>query len=81
MKDIKKTINSNLNDKTWSTFMYQFEKVHPEFFDGLKSKFPSLTQHDLRICAYLKVGMEKKEIATISNTTSEAVKKSLYRLK
>lgn len=81
LKEIKRTINSNLNEESWSSFIYQFEKVHPEFFNTLKERSPNLTQHDLRICAYLRVGMEKKEIATISNTTPEAVKKSLYRLK
>ena len=81
LKEIKKIINSNLSEESWSNFMYQFEKVHPEFFNKLKDQFPSLTPHDLRICACLRVGMERKEIAAISNTTAEAVKKSQYRLK
>ncbi len=81
LKEIKRTINSNLSEESWSAFMYQFEKVHPEFFNVLKDKFSNLTQHDLRICAYLRVGMERKEIASITNTTPEAAKKSLYRLK
>lgn len=81
LKEIKRTINSNLSEESWSAFMYQFEKVHPQFFNALKARFSNLTQHDLRICAYLRVGMERKEIASITNTTPEAAKKSLYRLK
>ena len=81
IREIKRTINTNLNEESWSNFMYQFEKVHPQFFDKLKDLHPSLTQHDLRICAYLRVGMERKEIAKISTTTAEATKKSLYRIK
>ena len=81
IREIKRTIKSNLNEESWNNFMYQFEKVHPEFFNKLKELYPTLTPHDLRICAYLRVGMDRKEIASISTTTTEAVKKSLYRLK
>lgn len=81
IKEIKRTIKSNINDESWSVFTYQFEKVHPEFLNGLKKKFPPITQNDLRLCAYLKVGMDNKEIAQMSNVTVSAVKKSVQRLK
>ncbi|WP_281613149.1 tetratricopeptide repeat protein [Flammeovirga sp. SubArs3] len=81
VKEIKKTIKLNLSEDSWQSFTYQFEKVHPRFFDKLKTRYPSLTQRDLKICAYLRVGMERKEIATVSNMSPEAVKKSLYRIK
>lgn len=81
IKEIKKTIKANLSDESWSAFVYQFEKVHPKLFDELQSKFPSLTKNDLRLCAYIRVGMDRKEMAAVSNVTPEAIKKSLYRLK
>lgn len=81
LKGIRKTISSNLNEESWSLFMYHFENVHPKFFNSLKEKFSSLTQNDLRLCAYVRVGMNNKEIANISNITSDAVKKSLQRMK
>ena len=56
LKEIKKTIKANLNEESWSSFVYHFEKVHPRLFDELKSKFPSLTQNDLRLCAYIPCG-------------------------
>jgi len=81
LTEIKQTIKANLNEESWSMFMYQFEKVHPSFFNGLKKNYPSLTQNDLRICAYIKVGMENKEIASVSNITPAGVKKSINRMK
>ncbi|OHX67920.1 tetratricopeptide repeat protein [Flammeovirga pacifica] len=81
IKDIKKTIKMNLSDDSWSEFTYQFERVHPRFFELLKTRFPQLTQRDQKICAYLRVGMERKEIAIVSNMSPEAVKKTLYRIK
>lgn len=81
LKDIRKVISTNLNEESWSLFTYHFEKVHPKYFNILKTTFPALTQHDLRLCAYLRVGMSNKEIANISNITPDAVKKSLNRMK
>lgn len=81
LKDIRKVISTNLDEESWSLFTYHFEKVHPKFFNILKTTFPALTQHDLRLCAYLRVGMSNKEIANISNITPDAVKKSLNRMK
>lgn len=81
LKEIKRTIRTNLSQESWSMFMYQFEKVHPAFFSMLKERFPVITQHDLRLSAYLKVGMDNKEIARVSNITIEGVKKSINRLK
>ena len=81
LKEIKKTIKANLSDESWSSFIYHFEKVHPKLFEELQTRFPSLTQNDLRLCAYIRVGMDRKEMATVSNVTPEAIKKSLYRLK
>ncbi len=81
LKDIRKVISTNLNEESWSIFTHHFEKVHPKFFNTLKTAFSALTQHDLRLCAYLRVGMSNKEIANISNITPDAVKKSLNRMK
>lgn len=81
IKEIKRTIKANISDESWSSFTYHFEKVHPEFLNGLKSKYPAITQNDLKLCAYLKVGMDNKEIAQLSNVTVSAVKKSVQRLK
>ncbi len=81
LKGIRKTISANLNEESWSLFTYHFENVHPRFFNSLKESYSSLTQNDLRLCAYVRVGMSNKEIANISNITADAVKKSLQRMK
>lgn len=81
LKEIKKIIKSGLNEETWTMFMYQFEKVHPQFYNKLRTDHPTLTQHDLRLCAYLRVGMDNKEIANVFNVTTASVKKSINRMK
>jgi len=44
-------------------FEIQIDELHQEFFKKLKTRFPSLSNHDLRMCAYLKIGIDSKEIA------------------
>ena len=81
LKEIKRTIQSNLSDETWSSFTYHFEQVHPDYFEKLKDTYADLSQNDLKMCAYLKVGLDNKVIAQINNITVAGVKKSLNRLK
>ncbi len=46
-------------------FEIQIDELHQEFFKKLKAQFPGLSTHDLRLCAYLKIGISSKEIAEI----------------
>ncbi len=81
LKEIKRTIKANLSEESWSTFTYHFETVHPNFFENLKSRFEGLSLNDLKLCAYLKVGLDNKVIARMNNITVAGVKKSINRLK
>lgn len=81
LKEIKKTIKSNISDETWHSFTYHFEQVHPQFFNKLKAQFEDLSQNDLRLCAYIKVGLNNKVIAQMGNITLAAVKKNINRVK
>jgi len=46
-------------------FEMQLDELHQEFFKKLKTRFPGLSEHDLRLCAYLKIGVDSKEVAEI----------------
>lgn len=78
---IRKLKNRKDMGKSWDAFMYHFENVHPEFFTRLKVSFSDLTSHDLKLCAYVKIGMRNKEIASIMGIGQNSLKSSLYRLK
>lgn len=49
------------------TFEIQMDELHQEFYKKLKEKFPGLSLNDLRLCAYLKIGLNTKEIADLLN--------------
>lgn len=82
LKEMRKTISSSISlDNTWDSFIHRFEDVHPQFFDRLKSENPNLTINDLKLSAYLKIGMSNKEIANVTHLTVGSVKSGINRLK
>lgn len=81
-KDLKKTIaNSFSLDDSWESFHNHFQDVHPQFFENLKQINPNLTYDDLKLSAYLKIGMSNKEIASVIHLTVGSVKTKVNRLK
>ena len=82
LKEMRKTISDSISlDNSWDSFIHRFEDVHPQFFDRLKNENPNLTINDLKLSAYLKIGMSNKEIANVSHLTLGSVKSSINRLK
>ncbi len=65
----------------WEAFKSHFNKVHPELLDRLKSLYPSLTDAELKLCAFLFLGIETKHIAKILSVLPDSVKKARQRLR
>lgn len=65
----------------WDDFKLHFEKVNPGFFIRLHGKFPQLTTKDLRLCAYLRLGLSTKDIASLVNVTPESAEIGRVRLR
>jgi len=70
----KKDDDSNL-------FNQKFNSIHPSFFDTLRSEHPELTKSELRFCAYLKLNLDRAQVANIHNITTEAIRKTRYRVR
>src|SRR5690606_13931309 len=68
-------------DHDWNAFKIHFEEVHPNFFVHLRSAIPDLNSGDLRMCAYLRLDLNTKEIAKIFNISPDSVRKRKQRLR
>lgn len=80
--EIKAIIQNNLDSNSdWKAFVLHFEKVHPDFFNKLKAYSNDLTKNDLRFCAYLRMGIDAKEIAQMLNVTHGSIRMHRYRIK
>lgn len=68
-------------DDEWTRFKMHFDTVHPDFFKKLKEISDELTENDLRLCAYVKIGMRAKDIASMLSVTPASVNSNRYRLR
>ncbi len=69
------------NEKQWQIFNTHIEQVYDELLNKLKEKYPDLTPRDLRLCAFLKMNISTKEIASLMNISPRGVEISRYRLR
>lgn len=68
---------SNADDE----FKLFFERVHPDFYKTLAEKYPELTARDMRLCAFLHLGMDTKEIASLTYREVRSVESARNRLR
>jgi len=72
----RSSYNSN-----WDEFEILFEKVHSSFYNNLNTLYPTLTTNERKLCAFLKLNMNNKDIAHITYQSEEALKKARLRLR
>ncbi|MCK9218501.1 MAG: tetratricopeptide repeat protein [Bacteroidales bacterium] len=65
----------------WEEFHLYFEEVHQSFYQNLATAFPNLSQNDKKICAFLKLGLSTKEIASITFRELRSVESARNRLR
>ncbi|HEX5170824.1 MAG TPA: triple tyrosine motif-containing protein, partial [Cyclobacteriaceae bacterium] len=82
MRDLVRKIKVNLeSEEHLQIFEANFERVHHEFFVELKTAYPDLTQKELRLCAFVRMNLTNKEIASILNISVRGVETARYRLR
>ncbi|SMC84443.1 helix-turn-helix and ligand-binding sensor domain-containing protein [Moheibacter sediminis] len=82
IKKVLKIIEENLNDEdTWNLFVETFNNTDKDFLKKIKELHPSLTPNDLKLCAYLRLNLSSKEIASLLNITIRSVEVKRYRLR
>ena len=62
-------------------FRVYFDEVHPGFHRNLSNAYPNLSRNDLRLCAYLHLGLSTKEIAALTFREIRSVESSRNRLR
>ncbi|WP_462280594.1 tetratricopeptide repeat protein [Salinivirga cyanobacteriivorans] len=82
LKQLRSSIEQTIDlDKDWESFATHFEKVHPKFFEKLLDQYPDLTKKELKQCAYVRMNLSTKEIATLLNITVRGVEKARSRIR
>jgi DNA-binding CsgD family transcriptional regulator/large-conductance mechanosensitive channel len=71
----------NANAVIWSEFEKSFTEVNTSFYKKLKRDFPDLTPNEKKLCAFIKLNMNTKDIANLTNISPRGVESARYRLR
>lgn len=84
-KRLKKVVeaidNSISNADNWESFEQNFNLLHGDFLKRLMATYPKLTHKDLKICAFIRMNFDNKEIARMLNITPESLGVSRSRIR
>lgn len=79
---IVKEINVTLRvQQDWEQFEYHFEKVHGDFLSRIRTIFPDLSPNEQKLCAFLRLNLNTKEIANLLSISTRGVEVARYRLR
>jgi len=82
LERIIKEIDTTLKvQEDWKQFEYNFDRVHGDFLKRLTTEFTDLTPGEQKLCAFLRLNMDSKEIANLMGISLRGVEVSRYRLR
>jgi tetratricopeptide (TPR) repeat protein/DNA-binding CsgD family transcriptional regulator len=68
-------------DKSWKEFETHFSQVHSDFYQKLHEKFPDITLNERKLCAFLRLNMTTKDIASITHQSVHSINVARTRLR
>jgi CheY-like chemotaxis protein len=74
-------LNYNIKTQAWEQFESHFKSIHPNFVNNLLTKFPNLTPNEVKLCVFLRLNLNSKEIAEITVQISSSIDIARYRLR
>ena len=81
LKEVINDIEKYKNSTTPEDFDYYFTQTNPDFYKHLLADFPNLTPYEQRLCAFLRLNLSTKDIASIINISPESAKVARARLR
>lgn len=71
--------STNAEENEWIDFRLRLEKLHPDFFPKVQAL--RLTPNEERLAAYIRVGLNAKETASLMQMTPATARKARQRLR
>lgn len=82
LKPLRKKVQNFVDDGVdWEDYKIQFTNVYPNFVDSIVSYNSEITNSDIKLCCYLKMNMNTKDIAQLFGLTVRAIENKRYRLR
>ena len=82
LEKIVKEIDITLRlQEDWEQFEYHFDQVHRDFLTRLRNAYPDLSPNEQKLCTFLRLNLNTKEIANLLNISLRGVEVARYRLR
>ncbi|MGC8824324.1 MAG: ligand-binding sensor domain-containing protein [Bacteroidales bacterium] len=82
VENLLRMLDDEINDESyWEHFEQHFNALNDDFLNKLKREHPDITHKDLKMCAFLRMNLSNKEIASLLNITLRGVEASRLRLR
>lgn len=82
LRKVQKEIRENIeHDNDWDKFASNFDLVYENYLKRLGERYPNLNMNDKRLCAYLRMDLQSKDIAPLMNISVRSVEMARYRLR
>lgn len=76
-----KELESDNTQEVWKEFEIRFQNVHNDFYHRLVNNFPDLSANELKLCAFIKLNLNTKEISSITHQTVNSIDVARSRLR
>jgi len=78
---IIRTLEKTQDKTVWNEFEVRFNQVHNEFYEKLNNLNPDLSPNERRLCAFLRLNMTTKEIASITGQSIRSIEVARTRMR
>jgi ligand-binding sensor domain-containing protein len=82
LEQIVKEIDTSLRlQEDWNQFEYHFDQVHGDLLKRLRDEFTDLSPNEQKLCVFLRLNLNTKEIANLMSISIRGVELARYRLR
>ena len=82
LEQIVKEIDTTLNlQEDWAQFEHHFDQVHGDFLVRFREEFLDLSPNEQKLCAFLRLNLNTKDIANLMGISLRGVEVARYRLR
>jgi DNA-binding CsgD family transcriptional regulator len=82
LEKIVKEIETTLRlQEDWKQFEHHFDQVHGDFLHRLRSQFHDLSSNEQKLCVFLRLNLNTKDIANLMSISLRGVEIARYRLR
>lgn len=82
LQKLVKEIDVNLRvQEDWEQFEYHFAAIHGDFLSRLRANYADLSPNEQKLCAFLRLNLNTKDIANLLGISLRGVEVARYRLR